>query len=273
MFAELFLFAATRAGRTMRRAGLLTESVGLWSRGRRQRAAWAGHEKQCHAIVENAVAFCGNRRTVAVLGSGLCRDIPMPTLLAAFDRVLLVDAVHLPAVKLRYGRHPKIGFLARDLSGALDWMMGQADARRDPLADLRMDETIDLVISANMLSQLPIGPEGWLDKNPQRAAALPDDFLAHLVGWHLNDLRAWNTRVCLLTDIVMEERGRDGVVTDRLDLMRGHLLPQPDAQWEWKVAPFGEVDRAHEYVHRVHGYADFHAALAHGAKAPGRQAA
>ena len=273
MFAELFLYAATRAGRTMRRAGLLTESIGLWSRGRRQRAAWAAHERQCHAIVENAVAFCHNRRSVVVLGSGLCRDIPMPTLRASFERVLLVDAVHLPAVKMQYGRDPKIHFITRDLTGALDWMMGQDDARRDPLADLRNDMTVDLVISANMLSQLPIGPESWLDKNPQRAGALPDDFLAHLIGWHLDDLRGWKTRVCLLTDIMMEERTREGAVTDRLDLMRGHDLPQPDAQWEWRVAPFGEVDRAHEYVHRVHGYADFHAAMAHGAARSDRQAA
>lgn len=261
MFAEMLLLAATRTGRTMRRAGLLTESVGLWSRGRRQRAAWALHEQQCHAVVAKAIAQCAQKRTVVVLGSGLCRDIPMNALLADFQRVILVDAVHLPAVKWRYAREQKIRFEARDLTGALVWMMGQGDTRQNPLLDLRADETVDLVISANMLSQLPIGPESWLDKNPARARSLPDDFLSRLVGWHLDDLRAWDTHVCLLTDTMMVERERSGAITDTLDLMRGHRLPEPDAAWQWTVAPFGEIARDLEYVHHVNGYADFHAAM------------
>lgn len=273
MFAEMLLYAATRADRTVRRAGLVTESVGLWSRGRRQRAAWALHEAQCHAIVEKAVAQCAHRRTVLVLGSGLCRDIPMPALLAAFSRIVLVDAVHLPAVKFRYGGNPKIEWAMRDLTGALDWLMGRDTERRDPLADWRKDETVDLVISANMLSQLPIGPESWLEKNPARASALPPDILSRLIGWHLDDLRGWPARICLLTDTRMVERDRAGRVTDQLDLMRGHVLPPPDAEWTWTVAPFGEISRSLEYVHDVRGYANFHAALKAAGTGTARQAA
>lgn len=273
MIAEMLLYAATRAGRTARSAGLLTESVGLWSRGRRQRAAWSLHEEKCHAVVARAIAHCAQKRTVVVLGSGLCRDIPMPALLAAFERVLLVDAVHLPSVRWKFARNPKVSFISRDLTGALDWMMGKTDGRIDPLADLRADKTIDLMISANILSQLPIAPEAWLDRHPARAAAMPDDFLSALIGWHLHDLQNWPGHVCLLTDVRMDERDRSGQVTDRLDLMHGHVLPVADAEWTWSVAPFGEVSRTCEYIHHMHGYADFHAALRRAPVAARRQAA
>ncbi|MGL4323326.1 MAG: hypothetical protein ACRCTD_04735 [Beijerinckiaceae bacterium] len=262
MIAEMIVYAASRASRAARRAGLLTESVGLWSRGRRQRAAWQAHEAQCHAVVRRAITSCARQNTVVVLGSGLVRDVPMAALLAAFQRVILIDVVHLPAVRWRYGRHPRVQMISRDLTGVLDWMMGEADARRDPLADVRADSQVDLVISANLLSQLPIALENWLDDNPHRASALPADFLPSLIRWHLADLTALPSQVCLLTDVSMVERTRGGAACDTLDLMRGCPVPAPDTQWDWTVAPFGEIERDHEYIHHVHGYADFHAALA-----------
>ncbi|MGL4496523.1 MAG: hypothetical protein ACRCUX_11975 [Beijerinckiaceae bacterium] len=262
MFAELLLYALTRAARPARRVGLVRENIGLWSRGRRQRAAWAAHEAQCHAVVRQAIAGLTRRRTVVVLGSGLARDVPMTDLIAMFDKVVLVDAVHSPAVKLRLRRDRQVSFVESDLSGALPWLLGEASERGDPLSAWRDDPAVDLVISANMLSQLPIRPAEWLENNPAREKVLPADFLDRLIGWHLADLQALRCRVCLLTDTVMEERDGTGAVTDTLDLMRGARLPLPDAMWEWVVAPFGEIDRDHEYVHAARGYGDLHAAFA-----------
>ena len=262
MIAEMIVYAASRASKAVRQVGLLTESVGLWSRGRRQRAAWQAHEAQCHAVIQRAIANCVRKNTVVVLGSGLVRDVPMAAMLSAFQRVVLIDVVHLPAVRWQYGRHPRVQMISRDLTGVLDWVIGQADARRDPLMDVRADHHVDLVISANVLSQLPIALENWLDGNPHRAGALPADLLASLIRWHLADLLALPSQVCLLTDVAMVERKRGGAVSDTLDLMRGCSLPPPDTQWDWTMAPFGEIERDHEYIHRVHGYADFHAAQA-----------
>jgi hypothetical protein len=251
MLPELLLSAITPASRQLRRMGLVTASVGLWSRSFRQSAQWSPHYARCHAVVRRAIAGLQSRRTAAILGSGLAKDIPVRDLLAAFERVLLVDAVHLPTVRLRYALDKRVRFVTLDLSGMAGWLEGEADGRVAPLRSLAADPDLDLVISANVLSQIPIGVETFLDDHPERVAALPADILTRSVQGHLEDLAAFRCRVCLLTDTVMTERDRSGAVTDTLDLMRDVTLPPPDEAWDWTVAPFGEVDGKHEYVHRV----------------------
>lgn len=257
MLSELLLTAITPGSRQLRSMGLVTGSVGLWSRSVRRSAQWNPHYARCHAVVRRAMEGLASRRAVAVLGSGLAKDVPMPDLLAAFERVVLVDAVHLPTVRLRYALDRRVSFVTLDLSGMAGWMAGEAEGRVAPLGALGADETLDLVISANLLSQIPIGVETFLDDHEARAAELPADMLARSVQGHLDDLAAFRCRVCLLTDTLMTERDRAGAVTDTLDLMRGITLADPDEAWDWTVAPFGEIDRKHEYVHRVQAYANW----------------
>ncbi|MHB2165429.1 hypothetical protein [Alsobacter sp. R-9] len=257
MLPELLLTAITPARRAIRRMGLVTGSVGLWSRGARQARHWGPHYERCRAVVRRSIAGLPSRRTAVVLGSGLARDVPMAELLTAFQRVVLVDAVHLPTVRLRYAFAKQVEFVTLDLSGMADWLDGAAEGRGQPVTALAADPSVDFVVSANLLSQIPIGVQTALETRPDSAAQLPDDLLARSVRGHLDDLAAFRCTVCLLTDIVMTEKDREGAVTDTLDLMRGVVLPPPDEAWDWTVAPFGEVDRQHEYVHRVHAYPDW----------------
>ena len=262
MLAELLLSAITPATSPIRRMGLVGASIGLWSRAGRRWKEWAPHEERCHAVVRRAMESLPRYRTVLVLGSGLVRDVPLSDLLARFERVVLVDAVHLPAVRLRMAFKKRVQLVTCDLSGMAEWLAGTAGSRRDPLSPFRDDETIDLVISANLLSQMPIGVERALERDARRAAILPADLPARTVQAHLDDLDAFRCRVCLLTDVEMLERDRTGAVTDRLDLLHGIALPEPDERWFWTVAPFGEEERNLEYVHTVHGYANWRAATA-----------
>jgi hypothetical protein len=283
VFAESLLYLVSRAPRAARRFGLLTEAVGLWSRGKRRRHEWAAHEARCHALVDQAVAGLTRRRKALILGSGLVRDVPIDSLLAAFEQIILVDAVHLPHVRWRFRHHAKVVLIERDLTGCLDWLVGTHSNPVDPFADFRGDAEVDLVISANLLSQLPIRIEEWLESNPARAALvlgrfmldrggtgqgsddgndLHERFLRSLIEDHLAALSRFQSRVCLLSDVMMSEQDRAGTETDQLDLMRGVKLPVPDAQWDWVVAPFGEIERDKAYIHRVHGYGDWHKAVA-----------
>ena len=206
-----------------------------------------------------AVESLARRRTVLVLGSGLLRDVPAKWLAARFEQVVLIDAVHLATARLAMARFRNVRFETLDLTGAADWLTGRDDRRRDPLAAWQAEPGVDLVISANVLSQLPIRPERWLDAHPSRKAALPMDIGARMIGWHLDDLRGFGCRVCLLTDVIMREEDKAGAVRSRLDLMRGRTLPTPDEEWDWPVAPFGEEARNLQYVHEARAYADFKA--------------
>jgi hypothetical protein len=257
MLPELVLQLLATAPRPLRRMGLVKDSIGLWSRGTRRRADWWPHELRCHAAVRQAVSSLARRRTAVVLGSGLLRDVPFQDLLAAFERVVLVDAVHLPMVRLTAGRQAGVTLLTRDLTGLSGWLSGEAAGRQDPVGDLASDPQVDFVLSANVLSQLPLGVETFLEKNPARAKALPAGLADRTVGWHLDDLARFSGAICLLTDVEMRDEDREGRVTDRLDLARGHALPEPDEAWDWPVAPFGELEKDMRYVHRVHAYPDW----------------
>lgn len=257
MLAELFLSLVTPAARMTRRLGLVGESVALWARGNRQRRTWAGHHERCRAVVAEVVGELSQHRKVAVLGSGLLRDIPLDLLCERFEQVLLIDAVHLPQIRLRMRFRPKAALLTRDLTGVVGWLSEENDGRIDPLADLISDLAIDLVISANLMSQLAWPVEDWLEDHPDRAAKLPADLPARCIAWHLADLRRFRGRVILLSDVEMVERDRAGTITDRLDLTRGIALPLPDESWDWPVAPFGEAEHDRESVHRVGAWRNF----------------
>ncbi|RXT55416.1 hypothetical protein B6S44_09880 [Bosea sp. Tri-44] len=251
MLAELALRALTPAAPMARKLGLLREGIALWSRGRRQRKAWEPHQARCRAIIAEVAAALPRRRKAVALGSGPVRDIPLEALCASFEQVVLVDIVHLPLLRLKLWRQAKVSLLSRDLTGTMAWLAGEADGRQDPLADLANDDSVDLVVSANLLSQLAWPVADWLEDNPARAAALPDNLPARCIAWHLADLARFKGYVCLISDVEMVERDRAGTIHDRLDLMYGVELPKEDESWLWPVAPFGEAERDREYVHKV----------------------
>lgn len=255
MLAELALRLLTTAPADIRRLGLVGDAVALWSRATRRRADWAPHEARCHAIVERAVAGLPRHDTVVVLGSGLCRDVPVESLASRFSRVLLVDAVHLWPVRRRLRRVSNVEFVTCDITGAATWITGLAEGRSDALARFRDDAAVDLVISANLLSQIAVGPEDWLDDHPARARALPPDLAQQLILWHLDDLARFACPVCLLTDVEMRRIDRAGAVLEQMDLVADADLGAPDEAWDWLVAPYGEIGRNVARVHRVHGYA------------------
>ena len=97
--------------------------------------------------------------------------------------------------------------------------------------------------------------------HPSAAARLPADLARSIVASHLQDLAAFEARICLLTDVRHRAIALDGTVLDETDLLRGEALPEPDESWDWEVAPVGEVSRRAAHVHRVQAYRDFSASL------------
>jgi len=155
--------------------------------------------------------------------------VPVAELARDFDEVRLYDLQHLASVRLwalAKGLR-NIRFVERDLSGGLEFLRGDAD--------------IDLVISANLLSQLGVAAE--------RMAMVPSTVIAA----HVDGLGAAPGRRLLLTDVAFEVILKDGSVAERHDLMHGVTLPEAEASWPWTVAPHGELDPAYKAVHRVVG--------------------
>lgn len=259
MLPELALYALSPTTLAHHRTGLAAKAVSLWSRAFRCRAAWAPHEAACHAIVAQAVEGLKQRRTAVVLGSGLMRDVPLPLLARSFQGVVLVDAVHLLPLRLKARRFANVRLITADLSGAIAWLEGRMPERVNPLVGLCDGADVDLVISANLASQLGLGLSDWAARTPARRARLqcdPDDLPLIAAGWHIDDLAALPGRVCLLSDLSYEERPVSGTASATWPLVPQAHLPAPDATWEWLVAPAGEESAAYARIHHAAGWHD-----------------
>jgi hypothetical protein len=225
----------------------IRSSVNLWARAGRCAKDWAAHEAQCQTFVRDTVSGMKERRTVVVLGSGLLRDVPMAFLAKNFDTVVLVDLVHQASVRvwLSAKRIGNVRLISRDLSGFADALAGRGT---EPLSFLRQVPYLDLVISANILSQIGVGATRQLDaeKNGDATEVVPK-----LIAAHLNGLAGLPCTVALLTDTRYRVSDRTGHVREDSDLLHGITPPPAAAQWSWPVAPFGEESRDYQVVHDV----------------------
>ena len=247
MILEALHYTATLPVTSSEFRPFIRSSVNLWSRARRCADAWAPHEENCKTFIRETIADMKQRRTVVVLGSGLLRDVPIEDLAKAFDTVVLVDLVHLASVRLRMlaGRYRNVRLISRNLSGLDAALAGDVP---EPLAFLRQVPYLDLVVSANILSQIGVGARRQLEKTGH---AEPDAIVAKLVNAHLDGISALPCRQILLTDTAYRIVDRQGEVLETTDLLAGLTPPQAVRAWCWPVAPYGELGREYQAVHDV----------------------
>lgn len=253
MLAELLAALTTPFPRPARRMGYLAEQIAIRARERRCRAGWAPHRAASRDAMLRAADACAAHRRCAVVGGGVCLDIPLPELAARFAEVVLLDVGFLER-----GGPRNVRRVAWDATGALArWHADPAmdDGRALEVGDPGWPAGIgepDLTISAGVLSQLHILPAAWLERRRDR----PDGFDRRLAGGlaraHLAWLRARPGRRLLIADLAEVARGRDGREAERVAVGAALLdLPPPERTWTWDIAPAPEADPDHDLRHQV----------------------
>ena len=230
MLWELWQSLTTPAPSWSRRAGLQHQSIALEARYRRCRTDWDAHYAHCRSVIERAVMASESGGSVVVLGSGLLHDVPLSAMSQHFDRILLIDAVHTRSARRRASLFPPAELVTLDLSGA--WCAEHLSWR--PPADTR------LIISLNVLSQLLL---------PVR-----DDEASMLkVAARHHALLGQSPMFCLISDVSWHIKDRHDATIETLDAWHGLQQPQfpPVEQWEWVMAPMGEIARDTRQVNAV----------------------
>jgi hypothetical protein len=259
MLREALEYTITPAPAWARRSGLLHDIIALQARYRRHKRAWRPHLDNTKSAIVSAVKTCRHTRTALILGSGALYDIPLAPLCDRFERVVLVDAVHpWRARRIAMGRDG-VEFIHHDLSGVYEGLLmgvaNGADTPPDPItAPLpgMAREDIDLVVSANLMSQLPLAPIEFMQKH---LTLSPDDetkFARAILDAHLADIAGYDAAMCLITDRRRETIGRDGEVLRASDALHDLELPAPDHEWVWTIAPYGELSRDETVLNHVH---------------------
>ncbi|WP_044563969.1 hypothetical protein [Azospirillum sp. B4] len=224
-----------------RRLGYHREPAAIRARARRCREAWAPHLANTrHLIMEMAGRF-GRGGTLLVLGSGPLLDLPAPDqLLRHFGRVILADIAHDPGVRWAAWREPRIILDLVDLTGtAADIVAGRPLA---PHCDAHVGTAPDLVLSLNILSQLPLTPRALAAEEAGETAA--DTQAAAIVQAHLDHLARLAAPCLILADVERRWLDGGGHIRRREDPLAGLSLPGDRlATWPWTVAPPGEIAR------------------------------
>lgn len=248
MLAELVEYLLTPCPAPARKMGYLTEAVAIRARHRRCRAAWQSHLENSRAAILEAATACQGRKCALVLGSGALLDVPVEQLARMFERVVLADLVHPLCARWRVRRLDNVRLASLDVTGTLAALANGPDipvSTPQDLRDLIRREAPDLLISANILSQLPLLPLRRLEASGLHAQPELDAFAASLLEEHARLLQEHSGTACLISDI--RWHGISGIV----DPLRGVVLPPPVRTWIWNVAPRPEISRECDVFHEV----------------------
>ncbi|MEX2616847.1 MAG: hypothetical protein WD767_12200 [Alphaproteobacteria bacterium] len=246
MIAEALQWALTPAPPWARRAGYLGELIAIQAQYGRWRRQWAPHLRESKDAVRAAMEGCATHRHAMIYGSGPLLDIPLAELASRFGTVTLVDVAHLWPARLAARRFPNVRLVARDISGVaqglLEGAARGASSPPRPQPHLPQDhESVDFLVSANVVSQLAVTPLRFLSRHIVLSRDEALGFAADVVHAHLRHLREFNATCCLITDTKREFLSRDGAVHKTEDQLPGIILPPHDRSWDWEIAPLGEI--------------------------------
>ena len=251
---ESLLTPCPRYARTM---GYLREVVGIGARYRRCKRDWQPHLDCSHDLIRRASARCPSRRKAVVLGSGRLYDLPIEELSAAFNHVVLVDLIHPLPARWRCRRLANVQFMSADVTGVLEPLQtiaygGGTLPRSQPTLFLD-DPEVDLVVSLNILSQLPIIPERFLRRWLRFTDEAIEHFGGQLMQAHVEYLRRFAGVVCLSADATFLTVDADERIVTAEDALRGLALPWQGEEWTWRLAPRDGNRAKTGYYHRVRG--------------------
>lgn len=257
MLAEALLHWLTPAPKWAKTMGYVREQVALDSRHRRRRADWQPHLEHCRAVIRQAAESCPQKNRCVVLGSGHLLDIPLDALAADFARVELVDIAHPRAVRRRVKGFANVTLIDADISGVAEVVYGLSQLPPpEPKPDAALIKDADLVISSNLLSQLPLAPLAWLERrHPGFGGEARQAFARAVIDHHLALLQHHDGQVCLISEVMRLIHDLDRPL-EKIDPLFGAALMYEGEEWWWEIAPRPELSRDFDVRLRVLGLPD-----------------
>jgi len=252
MILEALTYLITPCPPVARRLGFAREMVSIISRHGRCRGAWASHLENSWNVVRRAIGKTKRRRRAVILGAGLGYDLPLADLVQAFDQVLLVDLVHGPPVRLAAWRDRAVRLVTHDVTECLEDLVNGGDQVTEPNRFLN-DPSVDLVVSLNIVSQLPTLPGHFIEDRAGGDEATADLIGRALVEAHVRYLSRFAGVVCVIGDLEREILAADGTLVETISALRGATLPWKGETWLWDIAPLGEEDAGYSVRNRVLG--------------------
>lgn len=260
MLSEAFKYLTTPCSPHLKSMGYLKELIALEARFKRCQEAWHPHIQKSKSVICDAANNAARTKKVVVLGSGILSDIPIEVLSETFESVVLVDVCFLKQTRKRLSPYSNIEWQVADVTGVAEalysWINNNQLNDVFPVPTLptgiNLDD-VDLVISSNLLSQLPLIPLQFLRRTkPDLDENIIVKFAQDIVRAHLEFLDTCPGSICLISEI--ERQICDGPSIQKIeDPLWGQSLKHNGEEWSWHVAPKSEISRDYEIRNRVIG--------------------
>ena len=163
MIRELISYFNSNKTREARVFGHLYESIALIEREKRCRSYWLSHRTLCKNFIAENIDKSSGKSSVLVLGSGPLHEIPLELLAKSFEKVDLVDVVHLKSTIKQYSQYKNVRFIQADIT-ELESEILKNKKVVNKIPTQFLEQNYDLVISANILSQLSYHLRNILEK-------------------------------------------------------------------------------------------------------------
>jgi len=252
MIVEWLKFIITPAPKHIKKLGYLRELLGIESRFKRIPGNWNSHLDNSKRVIMEAAQSCERKNRVLVIGTGLWHDVPVDELCAQFRHVTFADIFQLPSMVRKSENYPNLKLAQVDVT-EMAKPLWEAVQDKKPLPEITPtvfhDGDIDLVVSLNVWSQLPVLLKEYLERKTKMTPDELEAFSQKLIGQHMTYLKGFKGKVCLISD-VKRETVIDGEITHSRDTLLGHPHPKPDETWIWDLAPRPEQD-PHADIHLV----------------------
>jgi hypothetical protein len=241
MLTDWIEILITPCPRWAREMGYVRELIGIRRRYRQWKSAWDPHCERSRHVIRRAMQRCGQRRKAVVLGSGWLLDLPLAELCASFREVVLVDLLHPLATRWRTRRYGNVSLLATDVSGTAESVWRAVEERSLLPHDMPQpfvgDHEADLVLSLNLLSQLPCLPEQYLRQAQTHTSEEIASYCQDVVQAHLDYLRRLSGVVTLIADFEARTIDAAGTEVGRHGTLYGVEFPFRGERWIWPLVP------------------------------------
>jgi hypothetical protein len=225
MILEALEYLTTPCPKWARDMGYLRESIAIRHRARRCRPDWAQHQANTKSAILSVAQEMGHVPEIILLGAGLCLDIPINALSSLTERLTLVDAVRLRGLRL-----PKNArYLCMDVEGSATALHAGERPSANPLNGFQGP---GLIVSVNLLSQLPLIPCRWATE-----PALQQEILHR----HVQSLRDHKGPSLLIADAMRWTLDQAGTVISQDNIAQAAGLPAPSQTWRWPLIPAHEA--------------------------------
>lgn len=253
MLLEALKYLTTPCAPHFKSMGYLHELIATEGRYHRCRTAWQSHLEQTKSVIKDAIRHTTGSNKATVLGAGILSDIPLHALSTHFRTVELIDVCFLKSARKKAQQYSNVQLRAVDVTGLAANLHANPVLPTTSTPDDPSLTNADLVISANILSQLPVIPILYLQKiNSGLGQAELTAFERHIIESHVELLNRCTGMTCLITEVERTFLNNDREIETE-DLLSGVELGLEGHSWLWNLAPKGEASPDYAIRNRVIG--------------------